>query len=136
MYEAKDEIEENGVIDDLWKDSRDWEVFSARLKRLFHSQGWRSLGPRDLGIERGGQKAQRMAGLSIRHIKVDGNEIRLHLFLCLAKKPNGFGESRKSVALIYGNNRLARLSLFKKVHHNIVSFSILTILSRNSFDKW
>lgn len=46
MYEAKDEIEENGVIDELWKDSRDWEVFSARLKRLFHSQGWRGLGSR------------------------------------------------------------------------------------------
>lgn len=24
--------EENGVIDELWKDSRDWEAFSARLK--------------------------------------------------------------------------------------------------------
>lgn len=38
--------EENGVIDELWKDSRDWEAFSARLKRLFHSQGWRGLGSR------------------------------------------------------------------------------------------
>ena len=38
--------EENGVIDDLWKDSRDWEAFSARLKLLFYSQGWRGLGSR------------------------------------------------------------------------------------------
>lgn len=87
----------------------------------------------DLGKERGAQIAQRVAGLVVHHIKIDGDEIRLHLFLCFTKQLNGFGESRNGIALIHWNFRLGGLFLSKKVHHSVVSFPILTILSGNSF---
>ena len=67
-------------------------------------------------------------------VEEDG-EIRFHLFLCLAKYFNGFGESRNSVALINGNYRLDRcLFLSKKIHHISLGFSIHATLLANFFD--